>query len=43
MDFINLEWIGIFFFFLVLVSLQLTLNKIVVLLKEVIQLLKIKK
>ena len=43
MDFINLEWIGIFFFFLVLVTLQLTLNKIVVLLKEVIQLLKIKK
>lgn len=43
MEFIKVEWIGIFFFFLILVSLQLTLNKIVVMLKEIIQLLKYKK
>ncbi len=43
MDFIKFEWIGIFFFFLVLVTIQFTLNKIVLLLQEVIKLLKIGK
>lgn len=39
---IRLEWIGVIFLFLVLVSIQLTLNKIIVLLNEVIRLLKSK-
>ena len=43
MDFIKFEWIGIFFFFLILVTIQFTLNKIVILLQEVIKLLKIRK
>jgi len=40
MDQIRFEWIGIAFFFIVMVSIQLSLNKIIVLLQEVIKLLK---
>ena len=40
MDFIKLEWIGIFFFFMVLVSIQLSLNKMILLLKELIHIMK---
>lgn len=37
---INFQWIGILFFFLVLVSIQYSLNKIIVLLKEIKRLLE---
>ncbi len=40
MEQIRFEWIGIAFFFIVMVSIQLSLNKIIVLLQEVIKLLK---
>lgn len=40
---INYELIGIIFFFLILVSIQFSLNKIIVLLKELIQITKVKK
>ncbi len=40
---IQLAWIGIFFFFLIMISLQYSLNKIIVLLKEIKHLLSIKK
>jgi len=40
MDQIRFEWIGIAFFVIVMISLQLSLNKIIVLLQEVIKLLK---
>ncbi|MCA0384727.1 MAG: hypothetical protein LCH34_03890 [Firmicutes bacterium] len=40
MDQIRFEWIGIAFFFIVMISIQLSLNKIIVLLQEVIKLLK---
>ncbi|MGX8797500.1 hypothetical protein ACR6HW_15720 [Fusibacter sp. JL298sf-3] len=40
---LNVEWIGIFFFFIVLVSIQYSLNKIIVLLKEIKHLLEHKK
>jgi len=43
MDLFKLEWIGIFLFFMILISIQFTLNKMVLLLKEIIHLLKIKK
>lgn len=43
MEFLKLEWIGIVFFFLILVTIQYTLNKVVVLLHEIIRLLQIKK
>lgn len=43
MDFLKLEWIGIVFFFLILITIQYTLNKVVVLLHEIIRLLQLKK
>lgn len=43
MEFLKLEWIGIVFFFLILVTIQYTLNKVVVLLHEIIRLLQLKK
>lgn len=40
MESIRFEWIGIVFFFLILVSIQFSLNKIIVLLTELIRLVK---
>ncbi len=40
---LRLEWIGIAFFFLVLVSIQFALNKIIILLKEIKFILQNKK
>ncbi len=37
---LKLEWIGIFFFFMILISIQFSLNKIILLLKELIQMNK---
>ena len=42
MNSINYQWIMIAFFFLILITIQYTLNKIVVLLNEIIRVLKIK-
>lgn len=35
MSLIKIEWLGIVFFFLILISIQYSLNKIIVLLKEI--------
>lgn len=43
MDFLKLEWIGIAFFFIILITIQYTLNKVIVLLNEIIRLLRLKK
>lgn len=43
MELLKLEWIGIAFFFLILITIQYTLNKVVVLLHEIIRLLQLKK
>lgn len=40
---IKFEWIGIIFFFMILISIQFSLNKIIVLLKELIQISRSKK
>ncbi|MDH8677589.1 hypothetical protein QE109_05495 [Fusibacter bizertensis] len=40
---IKYEWIGIIFFFIILVSIQFSLNKIIILLKELIQISRSKK
>ena len=43
MEFLKFEWIGIAFFFIILITIQFTLNKVVVLLNEIVRLLKLKK
>jgi len=43
MENIRFEWIGIVFFFLILVSIQFSLNKIIVLLNELIRLVRQRK